>query len=46
MAALIRFYFGVDPSKLKFDEFANLWGELEFALKVEGKITDVTIRHE
>jgi len=42
--ALIHFYFKVDIEQLiltkqsGFDEFARLWGELEFALEFEGKL--------
>jgi hypothetical protein len=34
--ALIRFYFGVVPKNV--DEFAKLWGQLEFALQFDGKM--------
>lgn len=40
--ALIRFYFHLEPKN--FEEFARCWGQLDFALKFEGKIKTVEVK--
>lgn len=37
--ALVRFYFGVDPQTI--EDFAILWGQLEYALEFEGKLSRI-----
>jgi hypothetical protein len=37
MRALIRYYFKTDPDSLSDEEFARLWGELNFCLALEGR---------
>lgn len=37
--ALIRFYFGQDPKEMDVDEFCRAWGQLEFSLVMDGKLS-------
>jgi len=38
-AALIRFYFNKDIDDYLSEDFAKAWGQLEFALQFEGKMS-------
>ena len=38
MAALIRFFFKVNPDEMTEDEFAKAWGQLQYALKKTGQM--------